>query len=183
MQLSTEYYTKQCLRAFEATEDPEKIEKLKDIWVIMHDTSPFGVQRRNALARRWLFRDTELTRRQLVWVDKVPHRKDSFEIDRRAVKASFVLGRTGPVGALILRIYGEEVQARQKETFAVSARPLQITQRETQFIFGGVPVEVPFGMTSREAHFKAKIERARALIYLLVYVLSLIHISEPTRPY
>ena len=81
-----------------------------------------------------------------------------------------MLGRTGAVGALILRIYGEEVQARQKETFAVSARPLQITQRETQFIFGGVPVEVPFGMTSREAHFKAKIERAKALIYLLVYV-------------
>ena len=49
-------------------------------------------------------------------------------------------------------------------------KPLAITRYETQFVFDHFPVEVPFGMTSREARFKARIERLKASIYTLVWL-------------
>ena len=124
------------------------------------------------LARRWLYRDTEMDRKQLPWIETVVHEKYSYDIARMAVKFALVLGRIGPVVSQMLTSFWLD---RQKSIEAVTTqadrgsttKPLAIVRVETQFLFAHFTVEVPFGMTSREAKFKAKLERVKAAMYSL----------------
>ena len=91
------------------------------------------------LARRWLFRDTELDRKQLPWHDPVPHECYAYNVARRAVKASTVLRRTGYVIAQILTRFATELdQGMNRVTNAdkgTKIRPLAIVRHETQSFF------------------------------------------------
>ena len=114
------------------------------------------------LARKWLFRDRELERKQLPWSDAVLHERYEYNMARHAVKASLVLGRAGYVVAQILTRFVVErekgIEALAKADLGTKTKTLAINRHGTQFSFAHCAFEVPFGMTSREARFKAKLE-------------------------
>ena len=62
-------YEEQCIAAIQTATSIEQLKKIKEVMQIMLDTGTDAIRRRVHLARRWLFRDTELDRKQLIWSD------------------------------------------------------------------------------------------------------------------